>query len=642
MKNNTSKQTSCQCHASDEPSGVFLWKNSIPAIVSALMLGLGLLADYLFSETFFTGYWRFGWYAVAYLPVGLPVLRDAVKAFSTRDFFTEFSLMGIATIGAFVIDEYPEGVAVMLFYVVGELFQEQAVSKAKRNIKALLDVSPAQATVRRGENYQTVPPEQVAVGETILVKVGERVPLDGRLLSAKSTFDTAALTGESVPQTIRQGETVKAGMINLEQVIQVAVEKVFADSALSKILNLVQNAIERKAKTELIIRRFARIYTPTVFLLAIAIACLPALFVDSYLFADWLYRALVFLVISCPCALVVSIPLSYFGGIGAASKQGVLFKGANYIDRITEVNTVVMDKTGTLTQGVFRVQRAISQTDDNSWTATAAAIEAQSTHPIAGAIVEYVGKGAVLPEVNAVKEVAGFGLVATVGNAQWLVGNGKLLHRHNIIYDTAIDSLVETTVFVARDGLFLGYFIIADTPKSDAAQAVALLHKAGIRLVVMLSGDKDAIVQQTARELDIDVALGNLLPEDKLHYIENLKNDKDTVVAFVGDGINDTPALALSDVGISMGALGSDAAIEVADVVIQTDQPSKIATAIAIGKKTKQIVKQNITMAISLKIVVMILGALGIASLWAAVFADVGVALMAILNAVRIFRIKKF
>lgn len=625
------------CHSKENN-----FKTYIPAIASFILLAVGLFLEHISKASFFDGYIKLIWYVIAYIPVGFPVIKEAWGTIKENDFFNEFTLMVVATIGAFCIGEYAEGVAVMLFYSVGELFQDSAVNKAKGNIKALLDIRPNSATVLRNEEYATVSPEEVEIGETIRIKVGEKVPLDGTLLSDKSSFNTAALTGESKPKTISNGETVLAGMLNLDKVIDIDVTKKYADSSLAKILDMVQNATERKSKTELFIHKFARIYTPIIFGLAVLITIIPYFLVSDYVFTDWIYRALVFLVISCPCALVISIPLGYFGGIGAASRQGILFKGANYLDTMCKVNTVVMDKTGTLTQGVFEVQKVHSVLlDENDFVELIASIEKNSTHPIAKAIVRYAKSINNKYNVSEVQELAGYGLKAIVDNKEILVGNTKLLTKNNISYDKSIDSIVESVLVVTIDSVYAGYIVIADKDKEDALNAIKSMDEQGIQETVMLSGDKNSITQQVKQRLHIKQAYGDLLPEDKVKYIEKLKSDPKRVVAFVGDGINDAPALALSDVGIAMGGMGSDAAIEVADVIIQTDQPSKIAQAIKIAKATRAIVFQNIALAFTIKLLVLILGAEGIASMWEAVFADVGVALLAILNSVRILN-KKF
>nr|WP_231490517.1 heavy metal translocating P-type ATPase [Pedobacter sp. Leaf170] len=603
------------------------------------MLLIGIAFDNVFKIEAFNKI-RPYWYILAYLPVGVPVLKEVWETFKAKEFFTEFSLMSIATIGAFAIGEYPEGVTVMLFYTIGELFQLAAVNRAKRNISALLDVRADVAHVLRNGKYEDVEPEKVEIGDIIQIKAGEKTPLDGELLSEKSSFNTAALTGESKPKTINKGDNVLAGMLNIDAVIEIKVTKAFADSALSRILEMVQNATTRKAKTELFIRKFAKIYTPIVFFLALALVTIPILVLgNEYHFQTWLYRSLVFLVISCPCALVISIPLGYFGGIGAASSNGILFKGSNFLDLITKLNTVVMDKTGTLTKGVFKVQKIETNIDEQEFLKYLVSVEAKSTHPIAKAIVAYAGN-IDFHQAENIKEVAGMGLQGTVNGNEVLAGNTKLLDKFNISYDVAIRNIEESIVVVAVDGEYAGYALIADEIKEDSADAVKNLHANGIKQVVMLSGDKTSIVKKVAGVLGIDSFYGDLLPEDKVRKLEEIKQDKLKVVAFVGDGINDTPVLAISDIGIAMGAMGSDAAIETADVVIQTDQPSKIVTAIKIGKATKSVVIQNIVLAFAVKALVLILGAGGLATMWEAVFADVGVALLAILNAVRIQKMK--
>ncbi len=615
-------------------------KDYAPAIISFILLISAIVIDNFIEQNWFSGYVRLIWYVVSYLPVGIPVIIDAGKAMLKKDIFSEFFLMSIATLGAFAIGQFPEGVAVMLFYAVGELFQSAAVKRAKGNIKALLDVRPDSANVLRNGNFTIVKPETVSTGETIQVKAGEKVPLDGILISATSSFNTAALTGESKPDTIRKGEKVLAGMINMGGVIEIKVTKLFSESSIARILDLVQNATARKAQTELFIRKFARIYTPIVVLLATLLTTIPYFFVSEYVFADWLYRALIFLVISCPCALVISIPLGYFGGIGAASLNGILFKGSNYLDLMTRVNTVVVDKTGTLTKGVFKVKEIKSDTfSKEEFIALVSSIEAQSTHPIAKAIVEYGGDAHKEIKISQVEEISGHGLKAIFSGEIVLAGNTKLLKKFNIAYPKEIDSIVDSIVVVAMNETYVGYITVADELKEDAKQAVDDLHSMNIE-VIMLSGDKQAVVNDVATLLGIKTAFGDLLPQGKVEKVEVLKSDKSRIIAFTGDGINDAPVLALSDVGIAMGGLGSDAAIETADVVIQTDHPSKISTAIQIGKATKKIVWQNIILAFGVKAVVLALGAGGIATMWEAVFADVGVALLAILNAVRIQKMK--
>jgi len=548
--------------------------------------------------------------------------------------------MCIATIGAFAIGEYPEGVAVMLFYTIGENFQGLAVSRAKSNIKSLLDQRPDEVTIIADNAAVKMKAADVKAGSIVQLKAGEKLGLDGELLSETASFNTAALTGESKPDTKLKGEMVLAGMINGSTIALVKVTAAYNDSKLSKILEMVQNATSKKAPAELFIRKFAKIYTPIVVYLAIAICLLPMLFVDNYVFSDWLYRALVFLVISCPCALVISIPLGYFGGIGAASKNGILFKGSNFLDSIAGIQNVVMDKTGTMTEGVFKVQEVIISEgfDKDEMLKLVNVLESQSTHPVATAIHNHVGQIDASVELKNVEEISGHGLKAEINGKELHVGNFKLMDKFNIPYNIDPNSVVYTTIAIAYDRKFAGYLTIADEIKEDAQTAVNQLKALGIK-VTMLSGDKTNVVQFVADKLGINNAFGDLLPEDKVTKLEEIKAKNETV-AFVGDGVNDAPVIALSTVGIAMGGLGSDAAIETADIVIQDDKPSKIAMAINIGKQTRKIVWQNITLAFVVKAIVLILGAGGLATMWEAVFADVGVALLAILNAVRIQKMK--
>ncbi|MHA7842423.1 MAG: heavy metal translocating P-type ATPase [Winogradskyella sp.] len=616
------------------------FKTYIPAIISFVMLMVGIAVDYFDAIPQFEGLIRVVWYTLAYIPVGFPVIKEGWKSLIKGDVFTEFFLMSIATIGAFIIGEYPEGVAVMLFYAVGELFQNAAVNRAKGNIKALLDVRPKEANVFRDVDYISVSPEAVNIGEKIQIRVGEKIPLDGILLSEKASLNTAALTGESKPDSIQKDAKVYAGSINLESVVEVEVTNTFEDSSIARILDLVQNATARKSKTELFIRQFARIYTPIVVFLAIGVTFIPYFFVDDYVFRDWLYRALIFLVISCPCALVISIPLGYFGGLGAASKNGILFKGASFLDAMTKINTLVMDKTGTVTKGVFKIKNIKTfDWNEKEFMNYLMAMEEQSTHPIAKAIMEYQ-KGTNNFEANKVSEVAGKGLKGVVNGKEVLVGNKALMVSNNIEVPNETEAIVESIVLVAIDNVFAGYVVIADELKEDAKETISSLHRVGIKKIMMLSGDKDSITQQVAKDLNIENAKGGLLPEDKLNEVEAIKKNSENKVAFIGDGINDAPVLAASDVGIAMGGLGSDVAIETADVIIQTDQPSKVVKAIKIGSSTRKIVWQNIILAFGIKVIVLILGAGGLATMWEAVFADVGVALLAILNAVRLQKMK--
>ena len=618
-------------------------------IFSLLLLAGGIIMNALDLAFFREGYVSLIWYIVAYLPVGIPVMKEAWESIREKDYFSEFTLMIIATLGAFYIGEYPEGVAVMLFYTVGELFQGKAVDKAKRNIGALLDVRPEKALVLREGNLVTESPKKIKVGEIIEIKAGERVPLDGIMQNEVAAFNTAALTGESVPRNIRKGEEVLAGMIVTDKVIRLEVTRPFDKSALARILELVQNAAERKAPAELFIRKFARVYTPIVIILAVLIVLSPLVYslinpAFVFTFNDWLYRALVFLVISCPCALVVSIPLGYFGGIGAASRLGILFKGGNYLDAIIKINTVVFDKTGTLTKGTFDVQACKSAGDisEEELVKLIASVESDSTHPIAKAVVNYAKEQNIeRVTVTDTKEYAGFGLEATVGGIPVLVGNCRLLSKFDISFPQELLKMTDTIVACAVGNRYAGYLLLADALKEDAKVAIDRLKALNIENIQILSGDKQSIVTNFAEKLGISKAYGDLLPEGKVKHLEELRQDEANRIAFVGDGMNDAPVLALSHVGIAMGGLGSDAAIETADVVIQTDQPSKVAEAIKVGRLTRRIIWQNVSLAFGVKLLVLILGAGGIATLWEAVFADVGVALLAIMNAVRIQKMIK-
>ena len=617
-----------------------IFRMFLPAIISFVLLLVGIFLDHFIANEWFHGWIRLVFYAIAYIPVGVPVLKEAWESITNGDVFSEFFLMGIATVGAFAIGEYPEGVAVMLFYSIGEVFQAMAVTKAKKNIKSLLDQRPDEVTVLKDGKPVLVKAKSVEIGEIIQLKSGEKLGLDGELLSEKASFNTAALTGESKPDTKTKGEKVLAGMINLNSISEVKVTASYKDSKLSKILELVQNATAQKAPTELFIRKFAKIYTPIVVFLAIGITFLPYFFVEDYIFKTWLYRALIFLVISCPCALVISIPLGYFGGIGAGSRNGILIKGSNFLDILADVQNVVMDKTGTMTEGVFKVQEVSFNKDFDKdeilkWIN---ALESKTTHPIATAIHDFVGEIDHSISLENIEEIPGKGLKAEINGKQLLVGNIKLLKHFNISYDKNIEDVVYTLIAVSYDQKFVGYLTIADSIKSDAKETIQKLKSLHVK-TTMLSGDKSSVVKYVAENLAIENAFGDLLPEDKVVKVKEIKA-KNQSVAFVGDGINDAPVVALSDVGIAMGGLGSDATIETADVVIQDDQPIKIPMAINIGKQTKKIVWQNIMLAFGVKAVVLILGAGGLATMWEAVFADVGVALLAILNAVRIQRMK--
>lgn len=596
-------------------------------ILSGGMLVIGLLFPYFGLDFVEKPQFLLAWYLLAFAFVGLPVMKEAWETALKGDVFSEFMLMTIACIGAFAIGEYPEGVAVMLLYCIGEALQDRAVDRARDNIQELIAFRPTVAKVVVQGKIIEKSPDEVQVGDILEVKAGDRVPLDGKLVSASAAFNTAALTGESLPRTFETGGEVLAGMIAVDAVSHLEVVRPASESAVSRILNMVESAAERKAPTELFIRRFARIYTPIVIGLALLTVVCPYLYSIfdsqySYVFTDWFRRALVFLVISCPCALVISVPLSYFAGIGLASKHGILFKGSNYLDAITEVDVVAFDKTGTLTTGEFAVQSVVGL--DQEALQTVAAMEKSSNHPIAQAILKYCPT----EENISSQDIAGYGLK----NDEWLVGNLKLLDREQVSYADALRSIPETVVAVARKGKYMGHIILADTIKEDAKKAISDLP---VR-AEMLSGDRQELVTKVAADLGISHAYGDLLPDGKVLHLQNVKKAGERV-AFVGDGINDAPVLALSDVGIAMGGLGSDMAIETADVIIQTDQPSKVACAMRIGGYTRRIVHQNIALALGVKAVVMLLGLLGFANLWMAVFADSGVALLAVLNAARIF-----
>lgn len=617
-------------------------------IFSFLMLMAGVLLEYAQTSWFALPYVSLVWFLAAVAPVGLPVMAEAWEHLMKKEYFSEFMLMTIATIGAFCIGEYPEGVAVMLFYAVGEQLQDSAVDKARDNIRALLDMRPRTASVFRKGQYSIVSPEAVETGETIEVKVGEKVPLDGVLQNEVGVFNTAALTGESLPRSVRQSGEVLAGMIPVNETIRLSVTKPYSQSTLARMLEMVEEAAECKAPTELFMRKVARYYTPAVIGIAFLIPVLPFLYSlvqpsFIYLFASWLYRSLVFLVISCPCALVVSIPLGYFGGIGAASHKGILFKGGNYLDAITKADTFVFDKTGTLTTGNFRVCRIetagiYSEAEVLKYIASA---ESKSSHPMAKAVVEYAKQQqATLYPVGAVTEIAGYGLEAYIGGEQILAGNYRLMDKYGIAYPEGLHEMSESLILCACNGIYAGVVVMEDELKDDAVEAIRGLKQQGIRHFEILSGDKTALVQNIAHRLDIRHAYGDLLPADKVARLQKLKDEKHCV-AFVGDGINDAPVLALSDVGIAMGGLGSDIAIETADVIIQDDSLSKLVTAVRIGKYTRRIIWQNIILAFLVKFAILALGTVGVATLWEAVFADSGVALLAIFNAMRINRLIK-
>lgn len=636
----------CHCHNCKQEK-ISPWKEYGSIVLSTILLAAGFALRSFRVFDNLPSWSELSWFLIAYLPVAIPVMKEAWECLCRKDVFNEFTLMFIATIGAFYIGEYPEGVAVMLFYSLGELLQGKAVGQAQRSIRALLDVRPETATVVQEDGTRhTISPQQVHLNEVIEVKTGERIPLDGILLEDAASFNTAALTGESVPRTIHKDEEVLAGMITTEQPVHLRVCRPFEQSALSRILDLVQHAASRKAPAELFIRRFARIYTPIVTGLAVLIVLFPWIYSLTneqfiFLFDEWLYRALIFLVISCPCALVISIPLSYFGGIGVASRQGILFKGGNYLDAITRINTVVFDKTGTLTVGSFCVQHCSPATDVSEETLIrlVASVEQNSTHPIARAIVaEAQTRNIQLTTAHEVKEIAGQGLKAIVDGDTVLIGNTHLLSSNGVACPGNTKADNATSVICAVNGQYIGTLLLADTLKADAHAAIQELKALRIKDIQMLSGDKQSIVTSLAHTLGIKQAYGDLLPEGKVEHIESLRQNPTNHIAFVGDGINDAPVLALSDIGIAMGKVGSDAVIETADIVIQNDQPSKVATAIRIGRYTQHIAWQNIALALGIKLLVLMLGVVGIATLWEAVFADVGVALLAILNTIRIQR----
>lgn len=620
------------------------WRPYIGIALSLLLLIAGLILDNYHDFMTDTTWAKPLWYFVAFLPVGFPVVKEAVEGMARKDYFNELTLMSIACIGAFCIGEYAEAVGVMLFYCIGESLQDKAVARATNDISKLLEIKVETARVITDGKTVTKKPDEVKVGDVIEVHPGERVPLDGKMISDDGgMFDTAALTGESVPREIDKGGEVLAGMIASGSTVRICVDKPASDSALSRILDLVKNAQAKKAKSEVFIRKFARIYTPVVTLLAVMVVVVPyfisLLHPFHYVFSDWLYRSLVFLVISCPCALVISVPLSYFAGIGAASRQGVLFKGGNYLETIRRVNEVAFDKTGTLTTGQFHVDETTSESgiDPDVMLAYMAAAESQSSHPLAKAVVKYVADmGLKLPEVTSMQEVAGRGTKAVMGGKTVLAGNLKFMREEGVEYPESLNVNSSTIVALAIDGRFAGFVVLSDTPKEDAAQTVADLHGLGVDKVMMLSGDRKEIVAKYAGILGMKHAMGELLPQDKAAYVEKVSKTPGKVIAFVGDGMNDAPVLSISNVGIAMGGLGSDAAIESADVVIQTDKPSKVATAVKIGRYTHSIVMQNIIGALVIKVAILTLGVMGFASLWAAVFADVGVTMLAVLNSMRI------
>ena len=580
-------------------------------------------------------------YVISYIIVGLEIVIKAIKNIIKGKVFDENFLMTIATIGAFGIGEFPEATAVMLFYQVGELFQDYAVDKSRKSITKLMDIRPDFANIENNGKTQKTNPEEVKIGDIIVIKPGEKIPLDGYIVNGKSNIDTKALTGETIPREVSEGEEVLSGCINLTGILKVKVTREYAESTVSKILELVENASNRKSKSENFITKFAEFYTPIVVVIAVFLAIIPPLFIENAIFSDWLYRALAFLVVSCPCALVISIPLSFFGGIGGASKMGVLIKGSNYLEAISNAEIVVFDKTGTLTEGVFEVQKvnAIDISKEELLKITAYA-ENYSNHPISISVKKAYNKKIDEKEIIEIKELTGLGIVAKIGEQDVLVGNEKLMLENQIDF-TKCDE-IGTILYVAIQGKYAGYIVIADKIKEDSINAIRNLKLNNIKQTVMLTGDRKDVGESVAKKLGIDKVYTELLPNEKVQKVEELLKYKSTKgkLLFVGDGVNDAPVLALADIGIAMGGLGSDAAIEAANVVLMTDEPSKIVNTIKLSRKTMRIVKQNIVFAIFVKVLVLILSACGLATMWGAVFADVGVSIIAIINALRILRIK--
>ncbi|VEJ35972.1 Cadmium, zinc and cobalt-transporting ATPase [Aedoeadaptatus ivorii] len=608
-----------------------LWRIIIGAAVLATAVLLSLNNEWL----------QIALFIISYIIVGGDVVKRAVKNIFKGQVFDESFLMSIATIGAFFIGEYPEGVAVMLFYQVGELFQSYAVGKSRKSIASLMDIRPDYANVKKGDELVKVDPDEVQIGDIIVIKAGEKIPLDGKVIEGSSMIDTSALTGESVPREVEVGSDILSGCININRVITAEVTKEFGESTVSKILDLVENASSKKSNSEQYITKFARYYTPVVVIIAVFLAIIPPLVIDGATFSDWIYRALAFLVVSCPCALVISIPLSFFGGIGGASKKGVLVKGSNYLEALAETEIVVFDKTGTLTKGVFNVQEihpeGVSKEELLELTAHA---ESYSNHPISLSLKRAYSKEIDNGRISDVEEISGHGVIATVDGKKVMAGNIKLMKKMDIPYFKG--ELIGTVVHVAVNNKYIGYIVISDEVKEDSAQAIKELKAANIKQTVMLTGDNKSIGSKVAKELGLDKVYAELLPADKVEKLEELLSQKSKKgkLAFVGDGINDAPVLARADIGIAMGGLGSDAAIEAADVVIMTDEPSKIATAMKTSKKTLKIANQNIVFAIGIKIIVLILSAFGITTMWAAIFADVGVTIIAVLNAFRALNVK--
>lgn len=579
-------------------------------------------------------------YIISYILAGGDVVKRAIENIKNGQVFDENFLMSLASIGAFFIGEAPEGVGVMLFYQIGEMLQSYAVGQSRRSISSLMDIRPDYANVLRNGEVLTISPEEVEIGEIIVIKAGERVPLDGIVVEGNSMLDTSALTGESLPREVITGSELLSGCINMNGLLNAKVTKSYSESTVNKILELVENASSRKSKSEKFITRFARVYTPVVVVIAVVLAIIPPLIIKGATFNEWIYRSLAFLVVSCPCALVISVPLSFFGGIGGASRNGILVKGSNYLESLAKTEIIVFDKTGTLTKGVFKVQKIHSEKiKPEELLKLAAYAESYSNHPISLSLKEAYKKDIDIEKISQVEEISGHGVSAAVENIKVLAGNDKLMEKFKIPYNK--ETSEGTLVHIAADGEYAGYILIADKIKDDAFEAVSDLRKHNIKDIVMLTGDSESVAINTARELGIDRVYAGLLPADKVEKVEELisQKSKKVTLMFVGDGINDAPVLARADVGVAMGALGSDAAIEAADVVIMTDEPSKIAKAIEIAKNTIKIAYQNVIFAISVKVIILVLSTLGLASLWAAVFADVGVTFIAVLNAMRALRL---
>ena len=610
-------------------------KKGIKIIVSLILFLIAMIINFdneLINKCIFI---------IAYIIVGLEIVRKALRNIFRGKVFDENFLMTVATIGAFGIGEFPEAVAVMLFYQVGELFQSYAVDKSRKSIASLMDIRPDYANIEKDGKVLKVDPDDVNIGDIIIIKPGEKVPLDGTVIEGNTSIDTKALTGESLPREIVPGDEILSGSINISGLIKVKVLKEYGESTVSKILDLVENASSKKSKSENFITKFAQYYTPIVVIIAVLLVVVPVIFFGGE-FSDWIYRALSFLVVSCPCALVISIPLSFFGGIGGASKMGILIKGSNYLEAIASTEIIVFDKTGTLTEGIFEVQKVNAKDiDENDLIETAAYAECYSNHPISLSIKRAYGKQIDKSKIKSTEELSGRGIVAIINGKNVLVGNEKLLNENNIEFEKNND--VGTILYVAIDNKYVGNIVIADKIKEDAKDSIMSLKKSNIKQAVMLTGDRKAVGENVAGILGIDKVYTELLPDGKVEKVEELLKEKSEKgkLAFVGDGINDAPVLALADIGIAMGGLGADSAIEAADIVLMTDEPSKIVDTIRLSKKTMKIVKENIIFAISVKVLVLILSAIGISTMWEAVFADVGVSIIAILNALRVLNVKK-